>query len=322
MTDLARHIDAMLGATAVLVRRLLLIALVVYGFSGTYSVEPGEIAVHLRCGRVIDDAVPPGIHLGLPAPFDEVVNVPVKRMKSVRIDDFAEPRQTGQPARFTVLTGIPTCCLTGDNNIVTISCVGQYTIQSAERFLYGTTGPEEIFRRVTGNALIHCLAGMPVDAILTTGKAHISEVVRARVNQQLDRFGCGLRLQFLELKSVSPPELVQENFRDVIKADIDRKKMINEAESYRNQRLSGANAEAERTVQEAMAYRTDIVARASGETKRFLGRLSEYEKNPAFVRQQEFFDFYTVLGSKYPRKIILSTRQGRAPARLRLSWPR
>lgn len=329
MTELRTHLLDAAQATAKLTLGLLLAAVVVYAVSGVYSVEPGEIAVHTRFGAILDHAVQPGIHIGLPTPLDEVFKVPVKRMESVRVDDFADSQaqvqtqtQTAKAHSFSVLTGIPTYCLTGDNNIVTISCVGQYTIHGAARFLFATTDPKGLLQRVIANALLHCLAGKSVDSILTSGKMEIAEFVKAWVNRRLADFDCGLQIQFLELKHVDPPILVQAHFQDVIKAGIDRKKMISDAEGYQNQRISVANAEAERTMQEAMAYRTDMIARAVGESERFLKRLSEFNKNPRLVRQKEYFDVITTLGRRYPNKIILGRdRRGNMPVSLRLAWP-
>lgn len=319
MSDLSRHISNSLNSTMVLVYWLVGMGLIIYSFSGVYSVSPEDIAVHTRFGQVIDGKVLPGIHFGLPYPFDKIYRVPVKRMKTIRVDDFAGKESEVETNEFFLLTGISTYCITGDNNIVTISCIGQYTVEDASQYLFQTVSAESILREVTKNGIIHCLSGMPVDAILTTGKKDIAEFVKSWVNRKLA--DCGLKVQFLELKSVSPPALVQENFQDVIKAGIDRKKMLNDAEGYQNQRLSLAAAEAEQLIQEGMAYKTEKVAKANGAAERFLKKLSEFEKNPQLVYQKEFFDFFQVLGRRWPNNIILNTVNGKPPVNLRLAWP-
>ena len=237
----------------------------------------------------------------------------------MRVDGFSGERADGEDYHeFTILTGIPTYCLTGDNNIVTITCVGQFTIQGAGQYLFSTTSPEEILRKVTGNALIHCLAAMSVDTILTTGKKDIADFVKSWVNRRLGELECGIQVQFLELKLVAPPALVQSNFQDVIKAAIDKKKMVNDAESYENQRLAAVAAEAESLVQGGLAYKAEAIAKSNGLSERFLKRLSEYDKNPQFVRQKDYFDFFKILGSKEPKKIIMNATKGTAPVNLRL----
>ena len=323
MNELKQHTRTTIHATMRLTAWLLLLLAGVYAISGVYSVEPGEIAVHTRFGEILDNNVMPGIHVGLPQPFDQVFKVPVKRMRTIRIDDFADQTQAQEKENeFSQLTGITTYCLTGDNNIVTIACVIQYSIQDAAQYLFSSKSPEEMLSRLARNAVIHCLSNMPVDAILTTAKTDIAELVKTWINRRLGALDCGLKVQFLELKSVAPPRLVQENFRDVVKAEIDRKKMLNDSEGFRSQRLSAAKAEAVQIYQEGIAYKNDVIAKANGLTSRFLKKLSEFERNPKLVRQKEYFDFFQALGKKWPKKIIMTTKNGKAPVRLRLSWPK
>ena len=67
---------------------LLLLVLVVYGGSGVYEIDRDTIGVLMRLGKVVDGSVQPGLHYKLPWPFDEVVLVPVKQVKTLVINDF------------------------------------------------------------------------------------------------------------------------------------------------------------------------------------------------------------------------------------------
>lgn len=167
MNDVSSHIYSTLKATYKLMLWLLLMGTVLYVLSGTYSVEPGEIAVHTRFGRIVDGQAMPGIHFGLPYPFDKTHKVSVKIMKTAKIDDFSPDTSLGLfPATFTVLTDIPVYCITGDNNIVTLSSAIQYNVNDASQYLFKTVDADLILREISKSVIIHCLARMPVDLSL------------------------------------------------------------------------------------------------------------------------------------------------------------
>lgn len=323
MSEISGYIKNTLNATFRLMSWLLFAGLLLYLVSGVYSIEPGHIAVHTRFGAVIDSRVMPGIHFGLPYPFDTVYKVPVDRMKTAVIDDFTPDNTLGLfPATFTVLTDIPVYCITGDNNIVTMGCSIQYNIINASQYLFKTRKPDEILREIVKSAIIHCLSSMKVDVALTSGKRDIANFIKARLNRKLSKLETGLQAQFVELKSVVPPQKVKKDFEDVIKARMDKKKAVDNAEGYRNQKLSAVNAEAERLIQRALAYKCNQVAKSKGETDRFLNRLTEYEKNPDLIRKKQFMDFIQSMGENWPNKIIVDTSGGKSPVKLRLAWPK
>jgi membrane protease subunit HflK len=258
--------------------------LVLYLASGVYSVESSEMGVVLRFGRVADAAVPPGIHYALPWPVDRVVRVPVRNVRRLSVDDFhADGVFAGN---FRAVTGLATYLMTGDNNIVTVRCVIQYSIHDPAKYLFSLTDNELTLRTLAANTLTHAMARLGIDEVLTTGKASIQLSVKQGLQRRLDELDSGLTVSFVELQDVRPPAQVQAQFNDVINAKIDKDKMINNAISYRNERVPKAKAESDRLLRQAEAYRQRVVARAEGETQRFLAQAAEYSRAPAVTRRR------------------------------------
>ena len=258
--------------------------LILYLASGIYSVESSEVGVSLRFGRVADAAVPPGIHYALPWPIDRVVRVPVRNVRRLSVDDFHGG--SAFASNFRSMTGLSSYLITGDNNIVSVSCVMQYSIHDPAKYLFSLTGSERTLRNLAANTLTHTLAALGIDGILTTGKAGIQLSVKQGLQRRLDELDSGLAVSFVELQDVRPPDQVQAQFNDVINAKIDKDKMINNAISYRNERVPKANAEADRLLRQAEAYRQRVVARAEGDSQRFLARVAEYSRAPAVTRRR------------------------------------
>jgi len=279
------------------------VLVLVYLVSGTYSISTNEIGVLQRFGRVIDADVRPGIHFAFPWPIDRINRVAVKEVKRIFIDDFYE--QGANADLFYRFTGLHSNCISGDNNIITLNCVLQYTIANPHHYLFHVEQVDIALRSMACSTIIHCLATMPVDETLTFGKKQVENYIKLNLQERLDHLGCGINITFVELKDVRPPSIVQHYFDDVINAKIDHRKMVSKAESYRNERIPEAKGQSIRTVQEAEAYKNKVCAEATGETHRFLAQLSEYKKNPQITRQRLYHDLITTVYPLLDTKIVV-----------------
>jgi membrane protease subunit HflK len=294
------------------IRWVLFVLLIIYMLTGVYSIPQNEVGVLQRFGRVIDGEVKPGIHYALPWPIDKVEKVPVKVVNSIVIDDFSRDFAPNSPATtFQGLTGLTPYCITGDNNIVSIGLVIKYNITNPVSYLFSIKNNQLLLRDVAGSTIIHCLAELPVDEILTYGKKRIEDYVRLNLQRELDEVNSGLGISFIELKEVSPPKSVQQYFDDVINASIDKRKMINNAESYRNERIPRAKGDAEKIIQEANAYKKERISRAEGEAKRFLAQLAEYSDSKEVTRRRLHLEFIHSVYPSLKNIIIMDNKEGK-----------
>jgi membrane protease subunit HflK len=271
---------------------LLLLGAVGYLFAGLYYVDQNQIAVLTRFERIIDGNVMPGLHYALPWPIDRRIKIPVKQVETLVIDDFAgEYEEQSPPARFEQLTGLKPYCITGDNNIVTITLLIKYTVINPVDYLYGTQSGEEMMNNLVASIIIHNLATLGVDEILTFGKKKIENDVKIQLQRQLDSLNSGIGVSFVEIKEINPPKTVQQDFDDVVNAQVDKRKVINVAQSYANEVISYARSKANLIVAEAESYSNEKVLAAQGDVSRFLSRLEEYKKAPDINRSKYYLDF-------------------------------
>ncbi len=260
---------------SVLFFRFVLVCLIVlYLLSGVFSISSNEIGVHQRFGRIINDKVQPGIHYKLPWPVDKIIKIPVREVKRMVIDDFSisfdrELFPKSSAINFRYMTGLDSYCITGDNNLATIRCVIQYTISNPYEYLFCIKDPDIMLRSLACKTIIHSMARMPIDDILTKGKQSMASYIMFELQRRLDRLKTGINISFVEINNISPPVRVERYFSDVIKASIDREKNINEAESYRNEILPEAKAEAMERIEKAKSYKKEVILMAEGRTERF-----------------------------------------------------
>jgi membrane protease subunit HflK len=212
--------------------------------------------------------------------------------------------------------------MTGDNNLVNVQCVIQYTIIEPVKYVFHVSEPKGMLKSMACNTIIYCLAGMSIDEVLTRGKQEMVNYVKLELQKRLDAADSGVNISFVEISSIKPPELVQNAFSDVVKANIDREKMINDAVAYRNEKMPAANADAARIVEEAQAYKAEVVLKAEGDTQRFLSLLAETREKSNSVQKMLYIEtLKEIMKSVGEKHFMSSDGSGKAPARLILSSP-
>ncbi len=302
------------------IRWLIASLFILYLSSGFYSISSNEIGILQRFGKVIDDKVQPGIHYAVPWPVDRVTRVAIIFVSRIVIDDFYSASTQDSKAKiFSSLTGLDSYCITGDNNLVNVASIIQYTITNPFNYLFRSKDSEILLRSMAANTIIHCLASMPIDETLTRGKQAIAIYIKTELQKRLDNSESGLRVSFVELKDIKPPDRVERYFSDVVKARIDREKMINNAESYRNEKIPEAKANATRLLQESAGYKKEVVLRAEGEACRFKKMLAQRHKKGDSIRKIIYIETMKEILKNVEKKHIVSRNsKGETPARLKL----
>lgn len=300
-------------------------ALLVLGYlgSGIRSVRPNEIGLQIRFGRVVRDDLKPGLHVTAPWPIDRIVRVPVKTVERMVVDDFSASLTTASASgQFYKRTGLESYCVTGDNNLVHATLTLQYVIAEPVGYRYRTADHDALLRLLASNALTHAIASRPVDEVLTTAKGDIEADVRLWLATDLDELGSGIGIASVTLSQVAPPRKVQRHFDDVVNAQLESQKLINQAESYRNSQIPKANGQASRLHQEAQAYRQKQIRHAEGEADRFVAQLVEYHKARRISRQRLYLDFVERVYPKLYSKVVVGEERGQPVGEVRLHGQR
>jgi membrane protease subunit HflK len=295
---------------------LLLLALGVYALSGIYKIEQDAIGVLTRFGRIVEPRVSPGLHYKLPWPIDRADAVPVKQVKTLVIQDFGSKyaiKEGGTSYSFYKNTNLEPYCITGDNNIVAITLVIKYTIDDPVQYLYGLKQPEAFMERCAAALIVHHLARLHIDEVLTHGKKQLEFNLQQALVEALERHATGLRISFLEIKEIKPPKKVQDAFDRVINAEVDKKKVLNQAQGYLNRIVPEARTAADRIIQEASAYKREKILTAEGEAARFLSRLEGFKENPDAHREKIYLEFIRTIYPQLKEIRVVKSQPGNTP---------
>lgn len=304
---------------------LVIIALVIWAGSGFYVVDQSERGVVLRFGKY-HDTVSPGLHWS-PTFVDQVTRVNVTEVRSFRQDAsmltsdtnivtvrLSAQYQVANPRDYVLNVRDPEQSLRNALDSTLRHVVGASGMQNV---LTSTTEVEEVKQIDEGgkvpdmpetvedpSELPVVTMTPPVPDSLLSGREELGPEVAKRLQESLDAYGLGLRLQTINLESTQAPEQVQDAVDDVIRSREDRQRLINEARAYENALQPRTEGEAQRFIEEATGYRNTVVSDAEGQTNRFLAVLDEYQQAPDVTRQRLYLDTVSeVLGNN--RKALI-----------------
>ena len=278
-----------LGGRGVLL--IVLVALLVWGASGFFRVEPDELGAVLRFGKYTRDAQP-GLNYHLPYPVETVLTPKVTRVNRIDIGMrlIEDPRRGGAQQ----IRDIPeeSLMLTGDENIVDVdvSVFWQVKVGGAKDYLFNIQNPEGTVKAVAESAMREVVGRSDIQPILTGARQSIETSVHELMQKVLDTYQAGVLVTQVQMQKVDPPAQVIESFREVQAARADLVRLQNEAETYANQKVPEAKGQASKILQDAEAYKSQTVAEATGQASRFGKVYEEYKKAPQVTRQRIYLE--------------------------------
>jgi len=282
--------------------------------SGFYRVQPDEQGVVMRFGA-FSHTTQPGLNYRLPWPIESHTTPRVTRINRVDIgfvgaQDGAIAGGRVLPARDVLEESL---MLTGDENIIDIDVAVFWRIRDAGEFLFNTRNPESTVKTAAESVMREVIGRTAIQPALTEARAQIEQEVRRGAQAIMDQYKAGIEVTQVQLQKVDPPAQVVDAFRDVQRANADRERQRNEAESFRNDIIPRARGEAERMVQEAQGFRESQVARAGGESARFLSVLSAYEQARDVTTRRMYLETMEEILRRNPKVIVDDRLQGVVP---------
>jgi membrane protease subunit HflK len=283
---------------------------VVWLLSGIYIVAPDERGVVLRFGKAVRQT-DPGPHYHLPWPIESVLRPSVTAIRKEEIG-FRTVEQ-GPPARYREVDA-EALMLTGDENIVKLEFIVQYKVRAdasgTTDFLFNVRNPEATVRAAAEAAMREVVGRTAIDEVLTEGKDAVQVEAQRVLQRVLDRYASGIEIVTLKLQDVDPPNQVSDAFKDVISAQQDKERLINEARGYANDVVPRARGQAAQLVNEAEGYREAKVREASGVAQRFTALQEEYAKAKDVTRKRLYLEtMETILPNA--NKIVMDDLAGK-----------
>jgi membrane protease subunit HflK len=266
-----------------------LAAVVLWGVSGFFRVEPDEVGVVLRFGKEVRE-VQPGLNYHLPYPIETALTPKALQVRKIDIG----MRIVDDLRRGTTVRDVPeeSLMLTGDENIVDVdfSVLWRIKPNGVGQYLFNIQNPEGTVKAVAESAMREVIGRSEIQAVLTQARQATESAVQDLMQKTLDQYGSGVLVVQVQMQKVDPPQQVIDSFRDVQAARADLERAQNEAQTYANRVVPEARGKVAQILQGAEAYKQQTVAEAIGQTSRFLKIYEEYTKAPDVTRQRLYLE--------------------------------
>jgi membrane protease subunit HflK len=266
--------------------------------SGTYIVSTDSQALVTRWGRVIEPRVGSGIHYALPWPIDRVFKLKANQLRRTVIGGDIPDTVLGK------LQPVSSQFLSGDQNLLNIRVVAQYSVKEPRDYLFNTADVDRAVNVAVESALARRVAHTAVDDILTTEKSAIQYDVLQEAQAALNNYQSGAIIASVNIENAAPPAEAADAFRSVAGARSDAIRIVNEAEGYASDLVPRARGEAAQLLDQSKAYKEDKINHATGDASRFEAVAAEYKKAPKVTETRVYVEAMEQILPKLKKLIV------------------
>jgi membrane protease subunit HflK len=274
------------------------IVVIVWLLSGTFRVDPNQVAVIQRFGAFVRTE-PGGLHYHLPAPIETVSLVDVTNQHVTEVGS----RSSGSSDSVTMLTG--------DSNIIEVDFVVTWQVLDPVKYLFNVGDPIGVLRQAAESAVREVIGQTDVQYALDVGKADIGTRSTEILQNTLDRYNSGIRVAQIQLQRVDAPAPVIDAFNDVQAARTELEQQRNQAQAYANDVVPRARGDAQKMIQDAQAYKERATAEATGEAQQFISVLEAYQKSRDVTTRRMYIDTMETVLEKAHKIIIDPNADGK-----------
>ena len=271
-------------------------------YSSLYTVDANENGVVLRFGKYTETTLP-GLHFKFPI-IDAVYKVKV---------DYQHKQEFGFR---TMRSGVKTqysnrnyqkesWMLTGDFKIADVKWVVQYNIKDPVAYLFNIKNIDNTIRDVSEAVMRMKIGDRSFHEVLQVERIAISDEARINMQEILDKYKSGIRVQMVQLQGVVPPQPVSDSFNEVNRAKQEEETLVNEARQEYNKKIYNVIGTAEKIINEAQGYAVERVNNATGDAELFNSVLREYKKAPKITRKRLFLEKMEKIMANVEEKVIV-----------------
>ena len=253
------------GASTVGLVIALIVGILVYGFSGFYTIKEAEQGIVLRFGQY-SGTVEPGLRWKWTF-AERIIPVDIQTTRDLPAAGFM---------------------LTQDENVVRVEMQIQYRVVDPRNYIFSVTNADDSLSQSLDSALRYVIGHEKMDDILTSGREAVRQAVWEELDKIIAPYNLGLIVVDVNFKDARPPEEVKDAFDDAIAAQEDEIRYLREAEAYASGIEPRARGRVKRMEQEAMAYKQQTVLDAEGEVAKFNKLLPEYHAAREVTRQRMY----------------------------------
>lgn len=193
------------------------LALLWVGLTSFHRLDSQEQGVVTFLGKY-SRTVGSGIALTLPAPLEQITKIDTQ---GIRRTTIGSPKASND-----------NLVLTKDESLIDMSYEIGWSIRDPEQFLFQIDKPETTVQEVAESAMRAVVATFDLNQAFGSGRGEIENQVRARMQDILNEYKSGVKIERVTILQSDPPAEVNDAFRAVNAAQQRRESYLNDARGY------------------------------------------------------------------------------------------
>jgi regulator of protease activity HflC (stomatin/prohibitin superfamily) len=166
--------------------------------------------------------------------------------------------------REQVVSFQPQPVITEDNLVVSIDTVIYYQVTDAKAATYEIANYIQAIEQLTVTTLRNVIGGMDLETTFTS-RDDINNQLRGVLDEATGKWG--IRVNRVELKSIDPPQSIQESMEKQMRADREKRAAILTAEGVKQSQILTAEGEKQAAILKAEGQRQSAILYAEGQAK-------------------------------------------------------
>jgi membrane protease subunit HflK len=290
-------------------------------------IDAGEQAVLEHFGKQVA-TLGPGAHFKLPWPADKIYRFHTEQIQSFAVGYTPDAQSEAANtilwtvshakeenllvANRALVTSATASAGTNDTakaqavGLITVSIPIQFQITNVTDWVYKNSEPETLLKDLATREVIHYLAGVDLNEVLSQGRLQAAEVLREKIQNSANARSLGAKIIFVGLQDIHPPTAsdVAATYEKVVGAQQTKLAKILDAEAgaIRLSAISGAQAFTITNV--ADAKRVQLVTSKLAQAALFTNQIPAFEAAPSVYRQRLYLQSFAA-ATKGARKYVL-----------------
>ena len=247
--------------------------------STAYSLNEDEDAVITTFGipSVVEES---GLHFKIP--FIQ---------KRTNVDMSVRGMTIGYDSRTDTSIENESLMITKDFNFINVDFYVEWQVTDAVAYLFASEQPDTILKTLTMSYIRDTIGSYNIDEVLTTGKAQIQSEIRTKLIERMESEQLGITVRSVAIQDAEPPTAeVSAAFKAVEDAKQKAEETVNNAKTYRNQKIPAAEAQAKSILESAEAKKQTRIREAEGQIARFNAMYDEYIKYPEITKTRMYYE--------------------------------
>jgi len=290
-------------------------------------IDAGEQAVLEHFGKQVA-TLGPGAHFKLPWPADKIYRFHTEQIQSFAVGYTPDAQSEAANtilwtvshakeenllvANRALVTSATASAGTNDTakaqavGLITVSIPIQFQITNVTDWVYKNSEPETLLKDLATREVIHYLAGVDLNEVLSQGRLQAAEVLREKIQNSANARSLGAKIIFVGLQDIHPPTAgeVAATYEKVVGAQQTKLAKILDAEAAAIRLSAVSDAQAFTVTNVADAKRVQLVTSKLAQAALFTNQIPAFKAAPSVYRQRLYLQSFAA-ATKGARKYVL-----------------